>query len=232
MFQTSPCVRQFTLIQKQNPKNFNGKCESAVYRHSSFFLLLRPSFNLLKSKIDCDSYFILGLSQTQYSTKQTVLFNYKICPFKIVNFLFALYYIQQIGILWGMTHYILSCIRINKDNKLICNTLQAILAYLQPIICCPCSIFFCKNYFFIHSFFVYVVPYRLCFYTLWVITRQVKQILCGNFLHALGYYTQIVVINYFMKLEYSIFNFLRIILLQYLPHIRVEFFSGVVVTRA
>ena len=45
-------------------------CESAVYRHSSFFLLLRPSFNLLKSKIDCDSYFILGLSILRHSTAQ------------------------------------------------------------------------------------------------------------------------------------------------------------------
>ena len=78
----------------------------------------------------------------------------------------------------------------------------------------------------------------LGYYTLWVITRIRIVTLCYHLVRALGYNAHLVVIYDFIKLKYSIFKiFFKIIFCTYyalwvITLIRVEFFSGVGVTRA
>ena len=76
----------------------------------------------------------------------------------------------------------------------------------------------------------------LGYYAHWVITRSIIVTLYYHLLRALGYYAQIVEIYDFIKTKYSKFKILfRIIFCAYyalwvIRLIRVEFFSGVVVT--
>ena len=90
----------------------------------------------------------------------------------------------------------------------------------------------------IHSTVSVVFLRALGYYALWVITRSIIVTLCYHLLRALGYNAHLVVIYDFIKLKYSIFKiFFKIIFCTYyalwvITLIRVEFFSGVVVTRA